>query len=630
MFLHSGASIHGHEYSTRPLPAASPQAPPNLRSPLLRSALTPAKPRASQGVDGPTLSVLRQRPASDYIPRKIATPEPVVRFQEVEEEDNDDGDEDRATAVMHEDHLLSESELSEATVFSTDGPLSRSLRTRGTRRRRRAPHTSTKFLLGYPAPKRLGKTKVMQKVLPRLLLQLQRVSDDGRSRPVLEVYPSSRIAGPVITPRLAKRFPGIFGVKRQLSYDDMVLVKRDDDGAVSDADHEGDEHWESKMLLAVYSPLKHSDEAEIVLEDGSVWVAKPLPSGSFDFVHTDIHGISTTVRWARRSMSSSAASGAQSDSVVPASPSNQQARFTFSVLSPLTRRHPVMATLTLTSLEVQDTYTSVTTSYGRYPPHRAAGRTVSMTSSCAAWADTAPEASSKRSSLGSADGCSDSGIMALPSELEATRAVLAVDDATKTLISVTALWVALRSGWSANYTRNNTELLSPSCSGRSRRNTWTRTTTTETGGRQTPQVSESEDRGPERKRHSMPPPSTEKHISPPPSRSTTPVSSPGNRPHRATSTGAAYMQQRLRESEGVERDGSRKPTNGARSSATWPLGEKSKPRSEPVPEANVSQRFDGAVDSATEIDRNVRREKETAKKGMRSRISRWMHKIGVR
>ena len=113
---------------------------------------------------------------------------------------------------------------------------------------------------------------MVQKVLPRLLLQLQKVSEDGRSRPVLEIFPSSRIAGPVITPRLAKRFPGIFGVKRQLGYDDLVLVRRDDDDSTSDSTESDEESLDKKRLVAVYSPLKHSDAAEIVLDDGAVWV----------------------------------------------------------------------------------------------------------------------------------------------------------------------------------------------------------------------------------------------------------------------------------------------------------------------------------------------------------------------
>ncbi|KAK1759612.1 hypothetical protein QBC47DRAFT_276967, partial [Echria macrotheca] len=524
MFLHSGASLHGHEYSPRSPLAASPQGA-NLRSPLIRSALTPAKARTSRTADGVPPPALRQRPASEYIPRKASTPEPVVRFQE----------EEKPTPVTHDDSLLSESELSEATAFSIDGP-SKPGRGRG-KRRRHAPHQTTKYFLGYPAPRRLPKTKVMQKVLSRLLLQLQVVTDDGRSRPVLEAYPSTRIAGPVVTPRLAKRFPGIFGVKRQLGYDDIVLVRRDDEDFGSDAETDADDSLEKKLLLAVYSPIKHSDEAEIVLDDGSIWVAKPLANGSFDFVHTDVHGVPTTVRWARRNPC-----GKVSGDVVPGLSSTDppQTRYTFSVINPLTRRHPVMATLTPTTLDVQDTYTSISSSYGKYPPHRTGGRTVSMTSSVS-WGDTVLE-SSKRPSTGSTD---TEGMFGLASEVEPTRTVRPVEDSTKMLIAVTGLWVALKSGWSANISPTNSDLAQSCVTTRSRRNTWTRATS-EVGGN-TPQISEAEEPASDvvLKRHSMPLTVAEKQqVVPSPSRTPTPPKSPRGSPRRATSTGAAFMLRR--------------------------------------------------------------------------------------
>ncbi|KAK4666010.1 hypothetical protein QC763_407600 [Podospora pseudopauciseta] len=549
MFLHSGASLHGHEYSNRPSPSTPPAATHNLRSPLLRSAFAPPKQRVN--VDGASAPI-RQRPASDYIPRALS---PVVRFRVDPEEDAPP-----QTPAMPEPP--SDSELSDVT-----NPNASTLTTRSTprRHRHRVQRKSTTYGLGYPTPKLLDKTKYVRKVLPRLLLQLQLVSADGRSRPVLEVFPSSRIAGPVIAPRLAKRFPGIFGVKHSLAYDDIVLVRRDDDHVESDStEGDSDEALEKRRLVAVYSPLRHSDEAEIVLDDGTVWVARPLPNGSWDFAHTDDNGNTTTARWARRHKS--APTSHPTEPSTPSSTTTPQTRFTFSMINPLTRRHPVMASLTPSSLDIRDSYASVSNPSNRYqPPRHGRGRSLSNVT-----CSTVPNSPSQQSSLCfSTDGESDSGLgmpVSLTQEM-AEGPVHLIDEATKNLISVTALWVALSSGWSPAHTPTNSGPESAAATpctavtrvGRSRRNTW--------GSR----ASNASDAGQRSecadlvmgitKRNSLPAQclieesdhnkrSATPTSTPVISRSSTPVSNmstnnPKAAPRRATSTGAAYMQRRL-------------------------------------------------------------------------------------
>ncbi|KAL2150824.1 hypothetical protein VTH82DRAFT_7387 [Thermothelomyces myriococcoides] len=477
MFLHSGASLHGHEYSTRP--PSGPQSPAPLRSPLLRSALSPPKQRARASTEGTPAPILRRRPVSDYIPRE---PMPSVRFQ-----DQQDGL--PPTPSTHEDSG-SESELSDVT-FSIDGALSpRSIRPR---RPRRAARQGTTYYLGYPTPRIIGKTKVVQKVLlPRLLLQLQQVSQEGRSKPVLEVFPALRITGPVIAPRLTKKFPGIFGVKRHLGCDDIVLVRRDDGDASRDgSESESDESMESRELLAVFSPSKHSNEAELVLSDGSLWVARQLPNGNFDFIHTDPNGKVTTARWARRQTAGSAVSLTTDSSTPSTPPTGPQARYTFSIINPLSRRHPVMATLTPSTLNVFDTYTSVSPLRTRQRAVNRTRRSQSLTSpptSPPAAARLAPCSPSNMSLSGStSDGENDSAVCIPPSpEAEASnRTVHQIDERTKTLISITAIWVCLQSGWPQSYHSapvSSAETAASSASlaasstaprGRGRRHTWT-------------------------------------------------------------------------------------------------------------------------------------------------------------
>ncbi|KAK3303388.1 uncharacterized protein B0T15DRAFT_381005, partial [Chaetomium strumarium] len=556
MFLHSGASLHGHEYSNRPSSNVHIQSPAHLRAPLLRSAFAPPKQRARATSEGTPTPVLRRRPASDYIPR---APSPVVRFREPE-------DEPPPTPATH-DGSISESELSDITL-SVDGAAAP--RTGRSRRSRRAQRKSTTYYLGYPAPRIIGKTKVVQQVLlPRLLLQLQKVGEDGKSQPVLEVFPASRIAGPVVAPRLAKRCPDIFGAKRRLGYDDIVLVRRDDNDTSSDGtESEVEEDLERRNLLAVYSPLKHSEEAEIVLDDGSVWVAKPLANGSFDFVHTDAEGNTTTARWARRHTVAVTPTSLSTETSSSSS-SSPPTRYTFSIIDPSTRRHPVMATLTPSTLEVRDTYAAVSSSRGRHPPITRVGRSLSVTSS----PSLAPYSPSIPLSPGvTSDGENDSAVYlpSSPSHDPSQPIVHEVDDATKMLISVTALWVALRSGWSKSYNSASTTHESAASPGataqrnRSRRNTWnTRSSTSDTP--RPPDVPGAE---PSRcasvfKRYSMPAHPGESTVKPPTPKPTPPASRTSTPtslvaaldarplPRRATSTGAAFMQRHLQASSSL-------------------------------------------------------------------------------
>ncbi|KAK4103251.1 hypothetical protein N658DRAFT_402474, partial [Parathielavia hyrcaniae] len=410
MFLHSGASLHGHEYSTRSS-SSTFQSPAYLRAPFFRSAPSPPKQRIA--ADGTPAPALRQRPASDYIPRD---PSPVVRFREPHD--------DPPPTPAH-DESISDSELSDVTASIDDALLTPPARRRRTRRHRRQSAT---YYLGYPTPRIIGKTKV--------------VSKEGRSQPVLEVFPAWRIAGPVAALRLAKRFPGIFGAKRHLRHDDTVLVSRDDGDHGSDGtDHEPEETLETRTLLAVYSPLRHSEAAEIVLDDGSVWAAKPLANGSYDFVHTDAQGNTTTARWARRHAYAVTPTSLSTDTS-PYTPIHAQARYTFSIMNPLTRRHPVMATLTPSTLNVQDTYTSIAPLHPRQPLLSRIGRSQSEVSS-PSFSRTTPYSPSKLSSSRvTSDGENDSAIC-MPSSPDgepSPRTVYQVDEATKKLISVTALW----------------------------------------------------------------------------------------------------------------------------------------------------------------------------------------------
>lgn len=304
------------------------------------------------------------------------------------------------------------------------------------KRRRATPRKSSNYLFALPAPKRGSKKHLFKNIRPRLLFQLQELpGNQQRPRPAIDVFPASLIAGPLVTARYINRFPRIFGVKGELGPRDLILLKSEDyDTGLSDSEEEDEHVGGRREPLAILSPVRGQDCDEIVMEDGTVWRATPGPKGNYDFVHTDKHGITQTARWAKRNsavqnqknanrLSSSAATVA-SDGASVAEPSEY--KYTFSLINPQSRRHPILANLTSRSLEVFEDYTTVSTSQGRYPPSRPMSYNF----------DSANSRDPPPSPL-SAD------------EPSTERQTQAVDEKTKKLITVTGLWLALRLGGAA-------------------------------------------------------------------------------------------------------------------------------------------------------------------------------------
>ncbi|KAI2629934.1 hypothetical protein GGR54DRAFT_285648 [Hypoxylon sp. NC1633] len=411
MFLHSGASLHGHEYSSRP---AVQHGQAQRRNPLLRSAFaTPINRTSSYRTstesppDDPiTPSLRRTRPLSEQTPRPPKLPEPVVRFKEP-----------RCDTATAKPEAMSEDEGS----IASDSDASRTSSSRR-RVRRRAPRTSTTFLLAHPPPKLRSKQRLIH-IRPTLLLQMQQLSANQRPRPAIDVYPSSAIARSLIAP-LLKRFPRIAHIKRELNIQDVMLVKSEDYAAqVSGPESDGDEDdLKSRELLGILSPLVTEDKTEIVLADGTVWVATPRFNGTnfcaYEFVSVDSDGNTTTARWVRKQVVAKPVPSTPTTACpTPSSPSAIDYKFTFSIIDPNCRRHPIMATLTNSSLDILDTYTTVSQSASRYPP-------------------TSPMLSAPASPSGEAGSFE--------------RTTQSVEEWQKAFITISAVWVALRHGWSPN------------------------------------------------------------------------------------------------------------------------------------------------------------------------------------
>ena len=218
------------------------------------------------------------------------------------------------------------------------------------------PKTRTNYQIARPPP--ISSSRRRLRIRPRLLLQLQQLSDHSRPTPALDVLPSS-----VLPARIAQRVPKIFRT-RQLGPNDVLVTTADStslqlaqDCDVSSNSSDESEKWDNREMVGVICRPRRSEpqdaDSTVCLENGDIWQAARLPRGGHQFTRTDNDGKLTRVRWMPKEKSRSRASTlAATEPSEP--PSN--ARFVFSILKAGVRRHPVLAVLTKDRIEVQDSY----------------------------------------------------------------------------------------------------------------------------------------------------------------------------------------------------------------------------------------------------------------------------------
>lgn len=443
MFVHAGAGLHGHEYSPpknthsssqQQAPGTVPQ-PPSRPLPLLRSALRPLSDITDPSFTTDSLDntdahdnaplagwrsfsdslytfPLLRRPTSDIVSKKDLA----VRFQETP----------MASIAPSITTLPSDDDESIAgSDFSgyTDTTARR-------KRRKRAPRKTTHYALAHPAPQLRTKQRRLVQIRPRLLLQLQQVNDH-RPIPTFDVLPSSTVCGSLIIPKLDKRFPRIFRAKPDLGPDDLLFVQSEDYRAGPTAEDGGEEGIGDRDLMAVVGPMLCDDNnAEIVMGDGSVWTTSHMYNGSYEFTRVDGSGITTTARWVRKSARRAKRASDSTDASPRSSPGLPENRWTFSIIDPSTRRHPIMGVLTPQELVVYDSYSTMSSSSGRYPPTRPFSPTLSILSDDAASSETTPT----------------------PAPTRDERLTETVPEEYRKLMAVTASWISLRlADWPASF-----------------------------------------------------------------------------------------------------------------------------------------------------------------------------------
>ncbi|PYH45292.1 uncharacterized protein BP01DRAFT_266528, partial [Aspergillus saccharolyticus JOP 1030-1] len=373
--------------------------------------------------------------------------------------------------------------------------------------RKQSSRSKTSYQLAHPASHARHRRL---KLRPKLLLQLQQVSQTPRPLPVLDVLPST-----VFLPRLARKFPTIFRGKKGLGPNDLIVVTSDlydrNPGDLADKHLSSDEeNGEHREVVATICQLLRDDalskgKAEICLSYGPVWEAIPLANGSYEFVAQTDEGIQV-LRWVLRGGKNRRVS-APPDLAIQ----EDSKRFTFSVINPNTRRHPVLATMTRNRLEVFNEYSMPTTS-------------------------------------GIASPTSAMSIISDLSEMDeplGRRTV--VDDDLRMLIIVTSFWVAFREGWSHDFSYNDAaSTLRPKVRCPSRQSSPT-AARTETDRPLEEEIGSLAGGSTTNRRHRM---SASSCISTPPN-TVSDRSTPGHLSKRSNSTGAAFIERSNRRASGT-------------------------------------------------------------------------------
>jgi len=235
---------------------------------------------------------------------------------------------------------------------------------------------------------------------PRSLLQLHKVVPNSRPLPAYEVIPSTNFSV-----RLRRATNRVFSAKHSLCPSDLVVLRAEDYYS-----EEPEEDQEARDVVALICKGRKDDgaatgKAKICMAGGEEWDAYQLPNGGYEFFTTDQHGLGLTVRWVPKK--------SKKENAKP-----ESRRFNFSTISANTRRHPIIANLSKTSLAILDTY--------KMPDLSTA----------------TPTATPKQHATILGDGLDSDDNAASKQEVRTT------DDNLRSIISMTSIYVAFKEGWS--------------------------------------------------------------------------------------------------------------------------------------------------------------------------------------
>jgi hypothetical protein len=308
-------------------------------------------------------------------------------------------------------------------MLTDDGYASRegSLMSSNGGRKKRSSRPKTSYSIAHAPPKGSARHKIHVRAKP--LLQLHQLSQSARPMPAYELLPSA-----IFSPSLSRAVSKTLRTRHGHCPADLAIVKAEKYHQ-HEASHK--EEDESRDVLALVCKGRKGDgnttsKAKLFLEDGSEWEAYSLPNGGYEFFSTDAHGLGMTARWVlRRPKARRSQSASDMTTSWGIDAANQNKKFNFSTISPDSRRHPVIASLTTTSLDINDSYT--------------------IPSALA----PSPEISDHEQEEAAQDPVG-------------TSEPIVTSQSLKTLITATAIWVTLREGWCPGYRYDDLMLRSPS------------------------------------------------------------------------------------------------------------------------------------------------------------------------
>jgi hypothetical protein len=256
----------------------------------------------------------------------------------------------------------------------------------------------TSYSICHPPPASSARQKMHRR--PRSLLQLHKVVVNSRPLPAYEVIPSTNFSV-----RLRRATNRVFSAKHSLCPSDLVVLRAEDYYS-----EEPEEDQEARDVVALICKGRKDDgaatgKAKICMAGGEEWDAYPLPNGGYEFFTTDNHGLGLTVRWVPKK--------SKKDNAKP-----EARRFNFSTISANTRRHPIIANLSKTSLAILDTY--------KMPDLSTA----------------TPTATPKQHATILEDGLDSDDNPVSKQEIRTT------DENLRSIISMTSIYVAFKEGWS--------------------------------------------------------------------------------------------------------------------------------------------------------------------------------------
>jgi hypothetical protein len=238
-------------------------------------------------------------------------------------------------------------------ALTTSRPTSSSSNATDEKLRKRTPRPKTSYNIARPVHPR---SKLH--IRPKVLLQLHQVIQSQRPKPAYEVIPFS-----LLPHGTSRRFLRSFNTRERLGPHDLLIVKAEAYNSKDEEERSDEDRWGSRDVIGVIRPGKCekgvTGATEICLNDGySRWEVTDMPNGGYEFNSTDEHGLTLKARWvlkpayARRVSSMTTAT--------PLSPTfapePEDKKFTFSTISADTRRHPIIATMTRTRIDVMDSY----------------------------------------------------------------------------------------------------------------------------------------------------------------------------------------------------------------------------------------------------------------------------------